>query len=83
MYTNLTVFLIFFRCRTRYGVSILGVEDSTSSHWSIESDVNARGTVATVTANRRRRKRSEEDWKVLENSLGGLEEKEERKLAQG
>lgn len=37
------------RCRTRSGLRLVGVEE-TSSSWTIRVDVNARGTSATVTA---------------------------------
>ena len=39
------------RCRTRFGVRIAGVEGG-SWRWSVKAEINGRGSVATVTANR-------------------------------
>ena len=37
------------RCRTRSGLRLLGVEE-VSKAWTVRVELNARGTVATVTA---------------------------------
>jgi len=37
------------RCRTRSGLRLLGVEE-VSKTWTVRVELNARGTVATVTA---------------------------------
>ena len=46
---KLTSFLQLFRCRTRSGLRLLGVEQ-VSNAWTIRVDINAKGTLATVTA---------------------------------
>ena len=43
--------LLSCRCRTRFGVRIAGVEGG-SWRWSLKAEINGRGSVATVTANR-------------------------------
>ena len=42
-------FAVLCRCRTRSGLRLLGVEE-VSKAWTVRVELNARGTVATVTA---------------------------------
>ena len=43
------MFCLLCRCRTRSGLRLLGVEE-VSKAWTVRVELNARGTVATVTA---------------------------------
>ena len=43
------IFFRIYRCRTRSGVRLVGVEE-TSPDWAIRVEINSKGNIATVTA---------------------------------
>ena len=60
------MFFSLYRCRTRSGVRLVGVEE-TSPDWAIRVEINSKGNIATVTAYQKKLLRTTSSIHELKN----------------